>query len=71
MNAIEQLRESKGAATEAVHWPGAGDDVRFIRLKEVLAICGMSRSSVYESIKKGAFPAPVKLWRSLVSVGQE
>lgn len=36
-------------------------DVRFIRLKEVLAICGKSRSSVYEAIKKGEFPAPVKL----------
>jgi prophage regulatory protein len=36
-------------------------DVRFIRLKEVLAICGKSRSSMYEAIKKGEFPAPVKL----------
>lgn len=36
-------------------------DLRFIRLKEVLAICGKSRSSVYEAIKKGDFPAPIKL----------
>jgi prophage regulatory protein len=36
-------------------------DVRFIRLKEVLSICGKSRSSVYEAIKKGDFPKPVKL----------
>ncbi len=28
-------------------------DVRFLRLKEVLAICGKSRSSVYDAIKKG------------------
>lgn len=35
--------------------------VQFIRLKEVLAICGRSRSSIYEAIKKGAFPKPVKL----------
>jgi prophage regulatory protein len=35
--------------------------VQFIRLKEVLAICGRSRSSVYEAIKKGNFPKPVKL----------
>lgn len=34
---------------------------RFIRLNEVLAICGKSRSSVYEAIKDGKFPAPVKL----------
>ncbi len=36
-------------------------DLRLIRLREVLAICGMSRSSVYDAIKKGEFPAPVKL----------
>jgi prophage regulatory protein len=36
-------------------------DVRFLRLKEVLAICGKSRSSVYDAIKKGEFPKPVKL----------
>jgi len=36
-------------------------EVRFIRLKEVLAICGKSRSSVYDAIKKGGFPKPVKL----------
>lgn len=36
-------------------------DVRFIRLKEVLAICGKSRSSVYDAVKKGDFPKPVKL----------
>jgi prophage regulatory protein len=37
------------------------DEVRFIKLREVLAICGKSRSSVYAAIKTGAFPAPVKL----------
>ena len=31
-------------------------DVRFLRLKEMLAICGKSRSSVYDAIKKGDFP---------------
>lgn len=36
-------------------------DVRFIRLKEVLTICGKSRSSVYEAIQRGEFPKPVKL----------
>ena len=35
--------------------------VQLIRLKEVLAICGRSRSSIYEAIKKGNFPKPVKL----------
>jgi prophage regulatory protein len=36
-------------------------EIRFIRLKEVMSICGMSRSSVYGAIKKGQFPSPVKL----------
>jgi prophage regulatory protein len=35
--------------------------VQFVRLKEVLAICGRSRSSIYDTIKKGDFPKPVKL----------
>ncbi|WP_426056602.1 helix-turn-helix transcriptional regulator [Janthinobacterium sp. PSPC2-1] len=37
------------------------NEERFIRLAEVLAICGKSRSSIYEGIKEGTFPAPVKL----------
>jgi prophage regulatory protein len=36
-------------------------EVRFIRIKEVLTICGKSRSSVYEAVQKGEFPKPVKL----------
>jgi prophage regulatory protein len=41
--------------------PNVSLELRLIRLKEVLAICGKSRSSVYEAIKKGEFPSPVKL----------
>lgn len=36
-------------------------EIRFMRLPEVLALCGKSRSSIYVAIKKGEFPAPVKL----------
>ena len=36
-------------------------DLQFIRLPEVLQICGMSRSSTYEAIKEKSFPAPVKV----------
>ncbi|ERE07078.1 DNA-binding protein [Pseudogulbenkiania ferrooxidans EGD-HP2] len=35
--------------------------LRFIRLPEVIATCGLSRSSVYDAIKRGSFPAPVPL----------
>lgn len=41
--------------------PSSKSRIRFIRLKEVLVICGKSRSSVYDAIKKGHFPKPVKL----------
>ena len=40
---------------------GPSSELCFIRLKEVLSICGKSRSSVYASIKNGNFPAPVKV----------
>jgi prophage regulatory protein len=36
-------------------------EIRFIRLPEVLALSGKSRSSIYAAIKKGEFPAPIKL----------
>lgn len=32
-----------------------------IRLPEVMAICALSRSGIYERVKNGTFPAPVKL----------
>ena len=31
------------------------------RLPEVITICGLSRSTIYEMIGRGGFPAPVKL----------
>ena len=42
-------------------------EIRFIKLPEVLALCGRSKSSIYCAIKKGEFPAPVRL--SCRSVG--
>ncbi|MFA1667575.1 helix-turn-helix transcriptional regulator [Chromobacterium piscinae] len=32
-----------------------------MRLPEVISTCGLSRSSVYDAIKRGSFPAPVSL----------
>lgn len=34
---------------------------RLIRLPEVLGRVGLSRTTVYDSVSKGRFPAPVKL----------
>jgi prophage regulatory protein len=36
-------------------------EVRFVRMKEVVAICGKSRSGIYKAIKAGDFPKPVKV----------
>jgi prophage regulatory protein len=56
-----RMPASPSLPTAAVAQPIGQTDVRVIRIKEVLAICGKSRSSVYELIQRGAFPAPVKL----------
>ena len=34
---------------------------RIIRLSEVISRTGMSRSSIYERIKDGSFPSPIKI----------
>lgn len=34
---------------------------RFLRIKEVMSLCGKSRASIYAAIKKGEFPKAVKL----------
>jgi prophage regulatory protein len=50
-----------GISGDRVKETALPDEVRFIKLREVLTICGKSRSSVYAAIRKGNFPAPVKL----------
>lgn len=37
------------------------DDVTFLRLPEVKAMTGLSKSSLYALIKEKSFPAPVRL----------
>ena len=34
---------------------------RIVKIREVIALTGLSRSSIYLLIKKGTFPAQVKL----------
>lgn len=34
---------------------------RLLKIREVLNLCGLSRSALYAHIKKRTFPAPVKL----------
>ena len=37
-------------------------EIKLIRMKEVMAICAMSKSSIYEAIRKEGFPKPVRLY---------
>lgn len=34
---------------------------KFLRLKQVKELTGMSRSWIYDAVKRGAFPAPIHL----------
>jgi len=46
------------------------EQVRILRFHEVSRVTGLGRTSIYDGIRKGTFPAPVKLtehavgWRS-------
>jgi prophage regulatory protein len=40
---------------------------RLIRRKEVEALTGLARSTIYERIKQGVFPAPVSLGAKAVA----
>ncbi len=37
-------------------------ELRFIRLKEVAELCGLSKTTIYEAIKHAGFPKPVRLY---------
>ena len=37
------------------------DDVKLLRRSEVLQICGISKSTLYEMISQERFPAPVRI----------
>lgn len=34
---------------------------RFLRIRDVIEICGLSRASIYEAVKLGTFPPPIKI----------
>ena len=39
----------------------AQPEIQFIKIRDVIAISGLSRASIYSGIKQGKFPAQVKL----------
>ena len=36
-------------------------NARLLRLREVLARCGLSRSTIYRKMREGSFPEPLKV----------
>lgn len=46
--------------------PSQSTPQRLLRLPDVCAIVGLGKSSIYEGVKAGTFPAPVKLSRRAV-----
>ena len=36
-------------------------NARLLRLREVLALCGLSRSTLYRQMGEGAFPRPLRV----------
>lgn len=37
------------------------EGARFVRLPEVMQLCGLSRSSIYQKMADGSFPAQIKI----------
>ncbi len=46
--------------------PSQSTPQRLLRMPDVCAIVGLSKSSIYEGVKAGTFPAPIKLSRRAV-----
>lgn len=46
--------------------PNTSNPQRLLRLPEVESLVGIRKSSIYEGVKAGTFPAPVKLSRRAV-----
>lgn len=40
---------------------GTAEAERFMRLPEVVAVCGLPASSIYDRMRRGDFPKPVPL----------
>ncbi|MFA1667573.1 helix-turn-helix transcriptional regulator [Chromobacterium piscinae] len=56
---ISEILRSLIGASDCIHRYSV--QTIFMRLPEVISTCGLSRSSVYDAIKRGSFPAPVSL----------
>lgn len=55
----------------AMQTPGLPSHGRIIRIREVIAMTGLSRSSIYAAIKQGTFPAATQAVHSLIRLAGE
>jgi prophage regulatory protein len=44
-----------------VRAPLAHKSLRLIRLREVMHLCGLGRTSIYAFVKNGSFPGPISI----------
>lgn len=56
----DKLSERHGSAVARVD-QGASADLRIMRLPQVMNVVGLCRAAIYEAIREGSFPKPVKL----------
>lgn len=54
---VEQLRAAEERKTAAL----SEQALRLLRLREVMAKTGLSRSAIYAAVKAGRFPAPLAI----------
>lgn len=47
--------------------PDTNDDIAMLRIDQVRALVGLSRATIYNKIRDGSFPRPIRL--SLNAVG--
>lgn len=57
MTENDELSERHGSSVVQ----GASADLRIMRLPEVMNVVGLRRAAIYEAIRAGSFPKPVKL----------
>lgn len=57
----KMLHSQKPSDAELHRTSDTLDDVSFLRLPEVKALTGLSKTSIYELIREKSFPAPVRL----------
>lgn len=62
-NVVEHFRVRSGASTGT---SGSSEEVIFLRLPDVKAVTGLSKSSIYELIRSNSFPASVRLGPRIV-----